>query len=153
MGYSCKQTLCFIGIKSTSLRNFFLVTSVIVNYDWIANHHNRTKNVTFNKNLSTITFETTHQHSHGHELGQTRGRWWGAGRPGVLLSIGLKRVRITWRLYNWYRQYKPSTIRVFIVLLNWLLSFLLLFVFNLDTLIGVYWHIFLHISTVFYVTI
>ena len=56
--------------------------------------------------------------------------------------------RITWWLNNWYRQYKPS-IRVFIVLHNCLLPFFLLFVFNLDTLIGVYWRIFLHISAVF----
>ena len=133
------------------LRNLFLAMSVIVNYDWIANYHNSTQNLTFfNKNLSTIPFETNHQYSHGHELGQTLGDV--RDREACCGAVHRVTKRITWQLNNWYRQYKPS-IRVFIVLHNCLLSFFLPFVFNLDTLIGVYWHIFLHISAVFYVTI
>ena len=37
-----------------------------------------------------------HHRCSGHELGQTLGRWWGTGRPGVLQSTGSQRVRRNW---------------------------------------------------------
>ena len=101
MGYFCKQTLCFISIKSMSLRNLFLVMSVIVNYDWIANHHNSPQNLNFfNKNLFTIPFETNHQYSHGHELEQTLGDDEGQGGLVCCSPWGHKELDTT-RWLNW----------------------------------------------------
>ena len=37
-----------------------------------------------------------HRWLDGHELGQTLGRWWRTGKPGILQSIGLQRVGHDW---------------------------------------------------------